>query len=444
MSRQILALGIVAALLVGMVSATSSAAMLDATQSLNAGATLQLTGTGGDQDVAPQGGIWDFGDRFGNDTNTAVDPPGMDMNGYALSTTDNTDIILDLNGGDIDYTGGNVLSLDTRRTADMNFHTGDIGIRNAGEIEIGTIVTDASGRRAQPGGVEIGLSGDPVGDVVVRQISTRGRTGSDSTQAGPVTVYSSGDVTVSTSILAISGGRYGTNFRRGNVKVYHDGALSVDDIDTSCLSGSDYAYGGDIVLSGDQGSKPRGDCSLGDLNTSATSGNRVGPGTISISGYASVSTGSIDTSHEFGWTNYGVGNVTITDITGNIDIDGAIDLEDETDPGDSGNLTLTAGGNITLASLDLDLLDTAVLNAGGDSFIVGALKGFDTGSPGNGELDSSGSVFYDPGVMDNGYLSGLTYSLASGGELAPVPEPTTLAMLLCGALGLMWFGRRKR
>jgi hypothetical protein len=45
----------------------------------------------------------------------------------------------------------------------------------------------------------------------------------------------------------------------------------------------------------------------------------------------------------------------------------------------------------------------------------------------------------------NGYLDGLTYNLADGGQLiADLPEPTSVALLLTGLAGGIIARRRKR
>ena len=49
------------------------------------------------------------------------------------------------------------------------------------------------------------------------------------------------------------------------------------------------------------------------------------------------------------------------------------------------------------------------------------------------------SIYYDPSSPDNAYLDGGTYSLSGGGVIAPVPEPSTFALMGAGAIGLLGF-----
>ena len=58
-------------------------------------------------------------------------------------------------------------------------------------------------------------------------------------------------------------------------------------------------------------------------------------------------------------------------------------------------------------------------------------------------ISSNGSnIYYHLGDPANAYLNGQTYALAGGGQLAPVPEPSSIVF---GSLtALLALGRRRR
>jgi len=94
-------------------------------------------------------------------------------------------------------------------------------------------------------------------------------------------------------------------------------------------------------------------------------------------------------------------------------------------PGGAGSLTLadgnaTGGGAIYVTTLILE----------GGLSQIGSITG-------NGL-----SIYYDPAAPDNEYLDAGTFALTGGGQIAPVPEPASAALIVLG-LGALVIRRRR-
>lgn len=78
-------------------------------------------------------------------------------------------------------------------------------------------------------------------------------------------------------------------------------------------------------------------------------------------------------------------------------------------------------------------------------YIKGTLAGLDfTGLMVHNILGADGMVvWYNPNILSNEYIGGLTLFLSGGGQLQPTPEPTTMFLLGIGLVGLAGFGRKK-
>ncbi len=54
------------------------------------------------------------------------------------------------------------------------------------------------------------------------------------------------------------------------------------------------------------------------------------------------------------------------------------------------------------------------------------------------------NIYYDPANSSNAYLGDKTYALTGGGEIAPVPEPAPLALLICAGAGMLLCRRESK
>lgn len=434
MARRILILSAVVLLTV----ASAQGAVLDATTSLN-GLANPIPLAGGTQNVAANFvSMYNFNDKNGDGTGgDAVTPPGLSLGGNMLLTTDSTSINLSLNGGDLTGNSG-VVSFDTHRNASSP--AGNLAITNVGTISMGGIETWNNGT-GDAGDVAIATSVLRAGDIRIDYILASKPAGSNNDKdGGTILIFSSGNVQIQTS-GAVAGDIdvHVANGDGGTVTINHDGAFTARDILTWTPSTWTSQDAGNVTLEGDG----LNNGASGELNLRTIDTRVIGAswgdvsGSVHISGYTGVHvTGNLLTENQVssGGGTHVPGNITIEDIAGNVTIDGVINANAADVTDSDGDLSITATGTITLASLDLLLVNTVFLDAGGNTTVTGALENFSTASPGDGILDAPTGqfIYYDPNVGANAYLGGLTYSLAGGGELTPVPEPASL-LLLAGA-----------
>ncbi|MCG3179148.1 MAG: hypothetical protein BIFFINMI_01479 [Phycisphaerae bacterium] len=412
------------------------------------------------------------------------------------NTEGGASFVLNMGGQNITGTSG-YTSLSTANlvTGWSGNGSGNISIYNVNTVDLGAIDAHNLAYYETGGSVYIGEpvgtgNGRASGNIRVDSINA-----SDSEErAGMVKIYGAGNVLIQTgggspvagdinagvvNFNSIRGAPQYTSSRTNTIEVIHAGSFIAKDLLTATnfttSSGNpfgNYTYLGGVNL---DGGSAGGAATIRDIDTSltiiktstglpATDANYwYGSGNVSIANYGSVTVRNINTSFNVGplTSTTGVGgDVSITGIAHDITIDGTINLDRYQVASKRGVLTLDAGGHITLATLDMNLLKSAKLQAVADSEITGALFNFAVSGAGTGTpLDPVVTtqtvlrtgigkfIYYDPSVDDNAYLGGKTYQVAdllgnagSGGYLTPyavaVPEPATLGLLLLGGLGL--------
>lgn len=469
MHRQLFSTGALAILFaVAMIVAPAPAAevTLSADTDLDGGAALgSITQSGGDGSrldpwvyaFTPSGG-------------------GLDLGAFKLYTdesgtgsVDSHSIKLDLGGESITGNSG-VVSLSTYSGPGNGADSGYLYLVNVGSISVGTIDTSGEAHQHYSSsstagqiiiGEATGTGAGPAGSIRADNLYAHQRTVfAESTAAedgygNDVTIYSSGDVLIQTD--GGTGGviqTYSYRQTAGDVYIYHDGSFRAARIDarstgrqTAGAEGREITLNGDYLNNGASGTFEVGDLWNAYARTSYGDPNYD----ITVSGYLSVLvTGTIDGSHASAVSDGYGSDVSITGITGDITIEGTIDLNAAYGDSRDGTLTIaTSGGTIRLnGGLDMDRVRWAHLAAGPSTvYIEGILANFNILNPIDGELDETngGTIYYDSTVPENAYLDGQTYALFSGGSLAPVPvpEPATLALLGLGGLAMAVRRRRR-
>jgi len=415
----------------------ASAATLDASRDLDTYPPLLLEG--GTQNVATNSaGFYDFGDKNGDGTrDDPVVPAGLNMGNRSLySDKENSSHIrLNLNGGDLISTNGNITTSNRRST-------GNIVIRNVGTLSMGngTLVSGWSGG---------GYGGDwnPNGSILIGQDGTEGPRAGDIQaasissytswfrSAGDVVIHSSGDVLIKNSSGtpgSLESHQWNGSGDSGAIQIRHDGTFLAGNILALVAQGR--ANPGAVLLDGDTlNDGPSGTFTADLVDTHdrvLTWGAHPGyVASITIRNYAGVTLGSIDTRMKAG--NGAAGSLSITGITGNVLISGGIDLDGYLTNGSSdGNLALEASGIIEVQDLDLDRVGTATFTSAKESIIAGVLSNFNTNNPAASGLveGGGGNIYYNPeanpDLLTGGDLG--RYALSSGVLKPNWPRPMLL------------------
>jgi len=389
------------------------------------------------ESLAASGGNGSSGTPWLYDWAAAAVSADLVLGGNKVYTNNGNSFKLDLNDGTITGNDGS-LGLGTNRTG-ANNHAGDLTVVNTGDIEMGGINTSCNSgstwqNRAEAGKINIGTSGDPVGNIKVAWL----KSASDNMGlADNITLYGSGNVLIEDSggsagdidshcYRRSGGGSSSTQVGAGDVTISQDGQFHVNDIKAH-IGSDNWGWGGNVTLDGDLDATPDGTCEIHNITTYNSNGSYNGrAGNVTISGYTQVTVNSITAYNNAGNTYYDGGDVSIAGITGDVTIQGSINLNSKKSATYDGTLTLESlTGTVTVASLNLDNVKYGAFDAAGNSAVQGSLTKFDPADP-HLRTPSGQTITYDPFASGNGYLGFGTYTLrdlggtlGAGGQLAP-------------------------
>jgi hypothetical protein len=407
-------------------------------QSLNGGPAIDGSGAGNDilrDTSAPDDGWWQWGDRDGDDNDVPVATAGLQLGDDRLSSDDGTDLKFDLNGGAITGNAG-TSGIDTHETYRDN--AGDVILQNAASVTVGEILTWHTGDRDN--------------------------------SAGRIDISATGDVTIgddaSPGALDARGGKNGVT---GSVTVNHNGAFFSGDIKTHWQGGG----GGTTDPTGPAYFDGSTDTTInatdtfecGNIYTYSYDSYDDDGGNVTIQDYAGVHVrGDIDThgsradKSPGGSNGAEGGDVEITNIKGDIRIDGTLDLDADDHPGyaelQTTNSEIILGLESDPGAKTLDLAKLEYIefdSAAGVSWIWLDIDRWTDGSDQIRVGNQGDVVYYSPVANPDLVLGGDNgvYALTGGGipgTLQPVPsaipEPGAAALLLLG--GLLGLKRRRR
>ncbi len=346
----------------------------------------RIVGEGEGNTVVPSGEApdWTFrwGDRDGDGGETPVVDPGLNLGEYRLYSDHAAGtLVLDLNGGSIE--GDDGVAIRTFRGRDED--SADVVIENVGTIAMGGIETRAeqTGRdERRAGDIRIGTPETRAGPVRVGHLDARASL--FRAKPGTVSVYSSGPVLIEDSEGKPGDIRADTRaWSGGDVIVDHVGAFRVGDIRTSTEGHQSFRISaGNIQLDGGDSS---GDANIGRLlGWDRRSGySDDSKALFSISNYQNVTVGDIIGPADHATHNRYAADLRIRDgITGDITLTGSLNLGSSRmndAPRFRGEVELACDGSITLAELDMKLVQHISLESGaGQTVLQGELSNFET------------------------------------------------------------------
>jgi hypothetical protein len=384
--------------------------------------------------------------------------PGVDCSAFKLATTNGDSFALNLQGSNLVGNSG-VTNLSTFRGVTVN-NPGDVTLMNVGSISIGAVDLHIDGNNYNDygggGKFTIGSGGAPAtGAVRVEGINTaclgQGSYGLD--HGGDVTIYGGGDVLIQTAggtpcaiDTHLFRANYGSIKRAGAVNIRHRGAFCASTISAIGDNSGNWTGGNDVYLQGNFQGAPSGACVVNQILAHSYDPTAHGgyAGSITIIGYTGVTASNLwSKSGDTGDGTHQAGHITITNIAGDIWVNGTLDANSAYGSSYDGNVVLQtaagSGGNITVTNLDLSRMQYASFDPDREGYITGTLYGTNglAATPGavtNALRVPAGKwVWYWPDL--NPGLSNRSYTVANlsggvgGGTLRPVQPKGTLILV---------------
>ncbi|MBA4386810.1 MAG: hypothetical protein C0404_02445 [Verrucomicrobia bacterium] len=324
---------------------------------------------------------------------------------------------------------------------------GDVYLQYFNSVTIGGSVGAWQGQRYS-GSISIGTPAHPIGGAITVNGAVATFSGSaEEAQGAPISLYANGPVSVGELRSAISRSLNAQNAGCA-ITVSCRGAFNCGGI----TNGVDRNAA--LTSVSINGTDSSGAFASGAIDAHRTC-FQGGAGTpVSITNFASVTiNGDIRTDvsacYQGPWSG---GNLTVSNITGNVTIAGSIDLRGARENAGyslptHGNLNLSSSKSVTLSGLDMGKINVAMLDLGTKGTITSNLTSFVTNWVSGGgtvaspyvttqqmlRVSSGKRLYYNKNASTNSYLDGKTYQLAdlagvagNGGLLTPTLSKGTV------------------